>query len=244
MDRRSFVVRSLMLAGVAGGAIPARARDGFVSLINGTDLTGWHVHNGKMECWKLLTEETVLPPKKRSFLDRILGRKFSPRKVKEVMISCVEPGGGWLTSDKEYADFILRLEYRIPAGGNSGVGIRYPSVGDPAHVGMEIQILDDDSPQYRNLKAAQYNGGIYYQSPPKSRAARPPGEWNSYEVRCQGPRIEVRLNGVVIQDVNVEEFKTGEGGYKPLAERPRRGFIGMQSHGHRVDFRNVEIKEL
>lgn len=246
MRRREFAVGALGLTGaVVLGRLPAFAADGFVSLINGTDLTGWHVQNGKMECWKLLTEEVVVPARRKGgILGKIFGAKSPARKAKEVMISCVTPGGGWLTSDKEYGDFELHLEYRIPAGGNSGLGIRYPAVGDPAHVGMEIQILDDDAAEYKNLKAAQYNGGIYYQSPAKSRAAKAPGEWNRYVVRCQGPRIQVWLNGVQIQDVNVEEFKTGQGGYKPLAERPRRGYVGMQSHGHRVDFRNIEIKEL
>ena len=88
-----------------------------MKLYNGKDLTGWHAKNGKIEAWKANGE----------------------------MISCVAPGGGWLTSDKVYGDFELRLEYRIHAGGNSGVGIRYPAEGDPAHVGMEIQVLDDDA---------------------------------------------------------------------------------------------------
>jgi len=219
--------RSILLAGMAGLAVvgatvlagPAlgqEARRGFTRLYNGKDLTGWHVKDGKLEAWKANGE----------------------------MISTVAPGGGWLTSDKEYGDFILRLEYRVPAGGNSGVGIRYPAQGDPAHVGMEIQVLDDNAPQYKNLNAAQYNGGIYYQSAPKAKAAKAPGEWNRYVIRAQGPKITVRLNGTVIQDINVEEFTKGEGGYKALAERPRRGFIGLQSHGDQVDFRNIEIREL
>ena len=52
------------------------------------------------------------------------------------------------------------------------------------------------------------------------------------------------MNQVTIQDVNVEDFKEGKGGHKALAERPRKGFIGMQSHGHQVDFRNIRIHEL
>jgi hypothetical protein len=94
------------------------------------------------------------------------------------------------------------------------------------------------------LHAAQYNGGIYYQSPPKAKAAKAPGEWNRYVIRCQGPRVVVHLNGVEIQNISVEEFTQGRGGHKPLAERPRKGFIGLQSHGNQVDFRNIEIKEL
>ncbi len=208
----------LLTAAAAALTVPALyAQEAkFVSLYNGKDLTGWHVKDGKAEAWKANGE----------------------------MISCVAAGGGWLSSDKEYGDFVLRLEYRIGPGGNSGVGIRFPAQGDPAHVGMEVQILDDEAPQYANLKPAQYNGGIYYQSPPKVKASKKPGEWNRYVIRCQGPNITVRLNGTVIQEVNVEQFTKGEGGYKALAERPRKGFIGMQSHGDQVDFRNIEIREL
>jgi hypothetical protein len=201
----------------AAGAPGARSQQApFVRLYNGKDLSGWHVKDGKLESWKADGE----------------------------VLSCVAPGGGWLTSDKEYGDFVLRLEYRIGPGGNSGVGVRYPKEGDPAHVGMEIQILDDADPKYANLKPAQYNGGIYYQSPPKAKAAKPAGEWNRYVIRCRGAQVVVRLNGMEIQNVNLDEFTTAEGNYTPLAKRPRRGHVGLQSHGDRVDFRNIEIREL
>ena len=216
MNRRSILAAAVAVA--AGMAAPnaVLAQRKFTSLYNGRDLSGWHVKDGKLEAWKANGD----------------------------MISCVAPGGGWLTSDREYGDFVLRLEYRIGPGGNSGVGIRYPAQGDPAHVGMEIQVLDDQDPQYKGLKPAQYNGGIYYQAAPTAHPAKKPGEWNEYIIRCQGPRITIRLNGVTVQDVNVDEFTSGEGGYKPLAERPRRGHVGMQSHGDQVDFRNIRIREL
>lgn len=198
----------------AGTAPKAEVK--WTKLYNGKDLSGWHAKDGKLEAWKANGE----------------------------LISCVAPGGGWLTSDKQYGDFEMKIEYRIHEGGNSGLGIRYPSVGDPAHVGMEIQILDDAAPQYKNLKAAQYNGGIYYQAPATAKASKKPGEWNQYLVRAEGPRIQVWLNGTQIQDVNVESYTKGEGGYKPLAQRPRVGHVGMQSHGDAVDFRNIYIREL
>lgn len=222
MNRRVLLSATLALTtacatgAVFSGRAGAAQQAAFVRLYNGQDLTGWHAKEGKIESWKADGE----------------------------VLKCIAPGGGWLTSAKEYGDFVLRLEYRIPAGGNSGVGIRYPAVGDPAHIGMEIQILDDDAPQYKNLKPAQYNGGIYYQSAPKAKAAKPPGEWNRYVIRCQGPMIVVRLNRVEIQNINVEEFTKAEGSYKPLAERPRKGHVGLQSHGDLVEFRNIEIREL
>jgi hypothetical protein len=214
MRRRAF-----LRAGAAAGivlAAPAWAKGQWVNLYNGKDLKGWYVKDGKAECWKANGD----------------------------MISCVLPGGGWLASDKQYGDFDMSVEFRYPEGGNSGLGLRFPTQGDPAHAGMEIQILDDFAAEYKSLDPAQYMGGIYYQSPPKYKAAKAPGEWNRYDAHCKGSRVRIVLNGIEIQDVNVEDFKVGRGGHMALAERPRKGHVGFQSHGHQVDFRNIRIREL
>jgi hypothetical protein len=179
-------------------------------------LPGWHIQNGKAESWR----------------------------AEGSTISCVAPGGGYLTTDREYADFIISLEYRIPPGGNTGVGIRYPPGGHPSATGTEIQILDDDAPMYKNLNPAQYNASIYMHVPPMRRAAKPPGEWNQLVIRCQGTRIEVRLNGVTVQNVNTEDYPKAPPEKIALAKLPRRGCIGLQSHGDPVEFRNVSITEL
>src|SRR5262249_24528370 len=202
--------------GGAGGGGGWGGGGGCARLYDGKDLTGWHVRGGRAGAWKANGE----------------------------ILACSGGGGGWLTTDRQYADFELELEWKIAPGGNSGVRIRYPAQGDPAHAGMEIQILDDSAPEYRNLVAAQYTAGIYYQVPPKARPAKPPGEWNRYVIRCKGPQITIWLNGVEIQNVNVERETKGEGGHSPLSARPRKGFIGLQSHTGRVEFRNIEIKEL
>jgi len=216
MNKQFYSLLSLVVLALTVPSVIAQNDKDFVSLYDGKTLSGWHVERGNLESWKADGE----------------------------MLSCVAPGGGWLTTDKEYSDFILRVDWRIPKDGNSGIGLRYPPDSDPAHAGMEIQILDDDSPKYQNLKPAQYTGGIYYQVPAKKKAARPPGEWNTYEITCRGPLVIVKLNGVEVNRANLDEETKGEGGYKPLSQRPRRGFIGLQSHGSRVDFRNIKIKVL
>jgi hypothetical protein len=165
-------------------------------------------------------------------------------KAEGKQISCVAPGGGYLTMEKPYGDFTLKLEYRIPEGGNSGIGIHYPPGGHPSTTGIELQILDDDASKHRNLKPAQYNGSLYKLAAPKSRAAKRPGEWNRLEITCKDPWLTVKLNGVQIQRVNRNEHTSAEEGLTPLARRPRQGCIGLQSHGDPVDFRNVEIKVL
>jgi peptidylprolyl isomerase len=222
----SVIASGCMAAASPEGTAPPASNAPFVKLYNGKDLSGWGVHNGKMDAWKANGD----------------------------MLSCIAPGGGWLRTDKPYSDFVLRLEYRIPKEGNSGVGLRFPPVGDPAHEGMEIQILDDNAPVYQkmNLVPAQHTGGIYYQAPAKQGVAKPPGEWNSYEITCLGPHVKVVLNGQVVNDVMVDEFKKGAGGHKALAERPQVGYVGLQSHAsgaeggkyEPIDFRNIEIKDL
>jgi len=160
------------------------------------------------------------------------------------VLSCIKKGGGWLTTENEYENFILKLEWKIPKGGNSGVGLRYPLEGDPAHVGMEIQVLDDDAEEYKDLVPAQYTGGIYYQVAAKRGFTKPVGEWNSYEITCNGPMVNVVLNGETVVEANMDEQTVGYGDHMPLSERPRKGHIGVQSHDTRVDYRNIGITEL
>ena len=188
----------------------------FVPLYNRKNLDGWSVYRGERDVWQ----------------------SNGP------LLSCVQPGGGWLRTTAEYSDFILRLEFKIPPGGNSGVGLRIPEKGDPTHAGMEIQILDDDAEKHRDLKPAQYCGGIYHQVAATKRAANPPGEWNSYEITCIGHHVQVVLNGTVVNDVMIDAYTTGEGDQLALADRPQIGRIGLQSHGSRVDFRNIEINDV
>lgn len=193
-----------------------RAADDSVALFDGKSLTGWHVEGGKIESWQ----------------------------AEDGLLSCIAPGGGELTTDSIYADFVLTLEWRLPPGGNSGVGLRFPSNTHVSETGMEIQILDDDAPQHRDLKPAQYTGSIYYQVPAKQGAAHPPGEWNRYVITCKGPLVVVELNGREVVRANLDECTVGEGGLTPLAKRPRQGHIGLQSHNTRVDFRNIRLKKL
>ncbi|MEA2063970.1 MAG: DUF1080 domain-containing protein [Gemmatimonadota bacterium] len=193
------------------------SRPEFVPLFDGETMTGWHAEGGETERWS----------------------------VEDGVLSCIEGGGGWLTTDSEYSDFILSLEWRIPPGGNSGVGLRYPPDCHVSRTGMEIQILDDEAEKYRDIKPEQFIGSIYYQVAAKKGAAKPPGQWNRFLITCDGPLVVVELNGVEITRARMDEFTVGKGNLTPLSERPRKGHIGLQSHGKsRVDFRNIEIKVL
>ena len=153
--------------------------------------------------------------------------------------------GGNLMTTKEYADFIFRFEFKLEPGGNNGVGIRTPLEGNPAYLGMEIQILDDSTDRSGRLKPFQYHGSIYGVVPAKRGHQKPHGEWNSEEIMCQGSRVKVTLNGAVIVDADLNEIgeATMDGHAHPGLKR-EKGYLGFLGHGSRVEFRNLRIKEL
>jgi hypothetical protein len=186
---------------------------GFTALCNGKDLSGWKVHGGKMNAWGV-TDKGIL------FVQG--------------------GGGGWLMTEKEYGDFELRLEFKMPKMGNSGVGIRAPRQGDPAYQGMEIQLLDDAN--WKGLRPAQHTGSIYDVVPPKKVVTRAHGEWNQMTITAKGRKITVKLNDTQLVDANLDDYKEH---YKkhPGLQRTK-GHIGLQSYNFRVEFRNLWIKPL
>jgi hypothetical protein len=204
----------LCLLAVGAGGQEKKADEGFEPLFNGKDLTGWKVHNGKMDVWG--AEEGVL---------------FVNGK-----------GGGWLMTEKEYGNFELRLEYKVPRAGNSGVALRAPLKGDPAYQGMEIQILDDEAPEYKNLRPTQYTGSIYDVVPPSKRVTKPAGEWNQMRIVAKGRQITVELNGTKIVDANLDDHKDKAEKHPGLLRD--KGHLGLQSHDGRVEFRKLIVKPL
>jgi len=153
--------------------------------------------------------------------------------------------GGNLLTKKEYGNFIFRFEFKLPPGGNNGVGIRAESVSkDAAYNGMEIQILDNSAEQYKSLQPYQYHGSIYTavpakRNPEKNDYQKPLGEWNYQEITAQGSKIKVVLNGETIVDADIEKFKAEKPGM-----RREKGLVGFLGHGDPVEFRNVRIKAL
>ncbi|PRD56908.1 DUF1080 domain-containing protein [Sphingobacterium gobiense] len=146
----------------------------------------------------------------------------------------------------EYDDFVYRFEFKLTPGANNGVGIRTPLEGDAAYAGTEIQILDNDAEIYKNLKEYQYHGSAYGIIPAKREGMKPIGEWNEQEIRVQGDKIKVTLNGVVILNGDlVEASKNGTlDGKKHPGLNKKSGHIGFLGHGSEVFFRNIRIKPL
>ena len=154
-------------------------------------------------------------------------------------------GGNLFTKD-EYSDFIFRFEFQLTPGANNGLGIRAPLEGDAAYEGMELQILDNDAPMYKDLHVYQYHGSIYGTIPAKRGFLKPTGEWNYEEVIVKGPKIKVILNGTTILDADITEArKNGAADGKPHPGLLRNsGHIGFLGHGSPLKFRNIRIKDL
>ena len=245
-------MKSVLMTTIASGAVAAAVagccsspccgpqedlddETGFVSIFNGTDLSGWEgdtatyfAADGLLQCRQ--------------------SGKF---------------GGGNLRTVKSYENFVLRFEFKLPPEANNGVAIRCAPNARASQEGMEIQLLDDTAPYYwekLKLKPYQYTGSIYgvvpaarkpgfegLDAPAKSTYLNPVGTWNEMQVRADGTHITVHLNRVRIVDVDVAHWK-GDG--DTADHRPHPGLhnlcgrIGWCGHGYNVQWRNIRVKEL
>ncbi|MFJ6846733.1 ThuA domain-containing protein [Streptomyces griseoluteus] len=135
-----------------------------------------------------------------------------------------------------FSSYSLKLDWKVTGDGNSGVFVGFPPSDDPWSAvdnGYEVQIDATDVPE-------KTTGSVYgFQSADlaaRDRALNPPGEWNTYEIRVEGERLRIWLNGVPVNDFTNTD----------PARSLRDGHIGIQNHGadDQVSFRDVRIKEL
>jgi hypothetical protein len=169
------------------------------------------------------------------------GWKGEGYTVQDGAITCT-PKGRNLMTEKEYSNYVLEFEFKLPAGGNNGLGIHYTGNGNPANNGMEIQVLDDTHPKYKDLKPYQFHGGLYFLKAAKKGHLKPVGEWNSEKITVNGAQVTVELNGTVINVANLDEL--AKANPKHQGVKRRSGYITFCGHGDRVQFRNIRIKEL
>ena len=192
-------------------ALLARAGPGkkWVSLFNGKDLTGWKT-NGD-EDWEV---------EKGTILSQSGLNKY-----------------GYLTTEKTYRDFNLRLKFKPEAAGNSGVFLRSQIVGEnsegPDIQGMQVEV----DPSVGNHTGGLYESGGrgWVKMPtPEGEQALKPGNWNDLEVLAEGNHIVTRLNGVMIVD------------FTDPAQKFSDGVIGLQIHtggGVRMRWKDIFVQE-
>lgn len=215
---------------------PDRSKKGkWVSLFNGTDLNGWHSYNHTNAVGWMI-ENGLLTS---------------------------DGTGDDLTTDREYGDFDLRFEFKIPAGSNSGVFYKVlekPDIRRTVFSAPEYQIIDDVGYMIRGPKGEQIplndvqkTGANYDLHPPLDKTAfKPAGTWNKGRIVVEGPHVRHYLNGKLMADYQYgseEWHKLVQGSkYKDwVYASPRHaGKIALQSHNpkEKMWFRNIKIKEL
>lgn len=157
-----------------------------------------------------------------------------------------EEMGGNLYTKEEFDNFVLRFDFLLTPAANNGLGIRHKIVDkDKGYLGMELQILDNEDPIYKDLKPYQYHGSVYGYIPAKRGSLKPPGEWNSQEVIADGNKIKVIVNGTVILDGDLKEATKDIPSDKIQAGLfEKKGHIAFLGHGSVVKFKNIRIKPL
>ena len=156
-------------------------------------------------------------------------------------------GGGDIWTRESYGDFVLSLEFRCAEKTNSGVFLRCSDTVNWLHNTIEVQILQGDEPDQKNVC-----GAIFDCLAPTRQIEIKPGEWYSYVITAKGSKITVNLNREQIINMNLDDWKEPhknpdgspnkfEKAYKDMA---REGRIGLQYHGHPVEFRNIRIEQL
>jgi hypothetical protein len=159
-------------------------------------------------------------------------------------------GAGDIITDQEYRNFDLMLEWKVAPGGNSGVFYRGTQAADFIwRTALEMQVLDDE--RHADGKSPLTSAGSLYALYPAPRGVvRPAGEWNAARILVNGNHVEHWLN-----DVKVVQFEIGSADFAqrvqnskfstmPQFAKASQGYIGLQDHGDRVEFRNIRIRVL
>ena len=203
--------------------------EGFVSIFNGKDLTGWKglvknpIERAKMKPAQLAKEQQKADEKMRQ-----------DWKVENGMLVYVGSGFDNLCTEKQYGDFEMYVDWMLdPAGPEADAGIYLR--GTP-----QVQIWDTSRV---NVGAQVGSGGLYNnkvnKSVPTKVADNKLGEWNSFYIKMVGDRVTVLLNGEkVVDDVIIENYWDRKSPIFPIDQ------IELQAHGSKVYYRNLYVKEL
>jgi hypothetical protein len=229
--RLSLILSACLTLLTTSKADEPKPPKGYRALFNGKDLTGWHglnPHNGAK-----LTGEKKEANLKQQRLD-------FPKNWTVSAGELVNDGHGpYATTDEEFGDIELLIEYKTVPKADSGIYLR----GTP-----QVQIWDWNQvfdPKVPNRKPHLGSGGLFNNTPgtpgrdPLVLADRPFGEWNEMKIRQIGNRTWVWLNGKLVVDNAVMENYWDR--TKPL---PARGPIMLQTHGGEIRWRNIYVREI
>jgi hypothetical protein len=198
----------------AGAELQRLAAAVWEPLFDGKSLAGWRIVAGKPDAWV----------------------------ARDGLLVAQAGGGGWLATTKEYADYLIEFEFRLPPDGNSGLFLRPPLEGNPAWEGIEVQLLDDAAAQYANLRPDQYCASIYGIAAATPRVSRPAGAWQRLRVLCQGRRVSVWLNGLNVANADLDQHLAQVDTIHGL--KRTAGFPGLQNEHGPIEFRSLRLKNL
>lgn len=221
-----------LLASQAGlQAAEPNPPEGFRAIFNGKDLTGWHGLNPH-------SAANLTGEKREANLQRQRAEFSEHWRVENGEL--VNDGHGpYATTDEEFGDIELVLEYKTVPKADSGIYLR----GTP-----QVQIWDWNQvfdPKNPNRKPHLGSGGLFNNTPgspgrdPLALADRPFGEWNSFRIRQAGNRTWVWLNEKLVVDGAVMENYWDRS--KPF---PAKGPIMLQTHGGEIRWRNLFVRDL
>ena len=208
-------------------ASPAPAA-GWTPLFDGASTSAWRGYNSPRfpdKCWAVTEGTLKTVPSKGATCDIITRRK--------------------------YRDFELTLEWKVGAGGNSGILYRAAELPPPApiwHSAPELQILDDTA--HPTATPQTLTGALYDLVAPEMKTLRPLGEWNEAGVVVHGNHVEHWLNGrkVLEYELGSADFKARIAASKfkdmPRFAVEKEGHIGLQHHGEEAWFRNIRVREI
>ena len=171
-------------------------------------------------------------------------------KVEDGALKTIPGKGGDLVTREKYDNFELRLQWKIAAGGNSGIMYRVSEDFDePWWTGPEMQVLDDA--KHADGKDPRTSAGaLYALLAPKEKKLRPVGEWNRVRLVVQGNHVEHWLNGdkILSYELGSPELNALIAKSK-FADKPRfgketTGHICLQHHNDEVWYRNVRVRKL
>jgi hypothetical protein len=195
----------------SGGRAPGA--EGFRPLFNGKDLAGWVVDSGARRLWSVENGELVAA-----------GSADGAER-------------GWLLSEQDYSDFVLRFDFQLAKGGNSGVTFR---ASPGAKEQLEIQLLDDWS--FLTLPDTMLTGSLWKLAIDRPAALKPQGSWNTMEVEARGRSLRVTVNGQDTLRTSLDRF--ADEAERLPALRRAKGRIGFQNWEGTVRFRNIRLQEL
>jgi hypothetical protein len=228
---RAFIL-AVWVAGTLAAQAPAAAPDGFTPLFNGRDLSGWR---GRPHLDPRKDAEGT--PEERAARQAEWNADLTAHWKVENGEIVGDGQGVYLTTDREYDDFELVLDWMLPTPcGDSGVYLR----GNP-----QVQIWDPDCERDEKFGCRKGSGGLWNNAPgsegkdPLVKADKPTGEWNTMRMRIQGDAVTVHLNDqLVVDNQPLANY------FDKAAPLPARGPIQNQTHKSPLRVRNVFIREL